>query len=414
MKLFYAVQVSNNNGKKWLLRNDACMNLCIGIISCLLDLDPELKFIIKVPFLKEVDDVDLYNRLFESKYRHNISFYEEDIPISPVDSRFSFNFTFHKENKSWFRNMDVMINDENTLTKNWNALFSSLGLDIPIISTNYFLDSPIANKVPEKIRYYERQMESFINSDISAFQCEASKREALESFNLLYKESGLIKRTSVWGVGAWAKEIRKYNNEKKFSVPMIYFGNRITDTANRYTNWDDFAKAIGIVSIKTDITSFDAVMLNPTKKITKEQEALIKEYSNGKVTVVPNDHLFPREDYLKFINRAHISCNLFTTEVHGGITHVEALLSNNIVVMPRINNYLDKFENIDYPFLCRYDPYTMKINVDDLADKILLALSTIDTEEELKYNKLCQEIGYEKESYEMAAERILFDVRSLL
>ena len=46
LQVFYAVQVSNFtlvNGKpKWLLRNDACTNIAIGIISTILKKYPIL------------------------------------------------------------------------------------------------------------------------------------------------------------------------------------------------------------------------------------------------------------------------------------------------------------------------------------------------------------------------------------
>ena len=81
---------------------------------------------------------------------------------------------FYMEEKIWLSDIDVMINDENTLTKNWNVSFRSIGMHVPIMSTNYFLDSPLANKVDEKLRYYERQMESFIASDIAASRVNSS------------------------------------------------------------------------------------------------------------------------------------------------------------------------------------------------------------------------------------------------
>ena len=64
---------------------------------------------------------------------------------------------------------------------------------------------------------------------------------------------------------------------------------------------------------------------------------------------------FTREDYLKFINRAHISCNLFVTEVHGGVTHCEAMLAKNVLVVPNVNNYKTKFAktNYQYPYLVK-------------------------------------------------------------
>ena len=52
-KIFYAVQVSNYTntdiGPKWLLRNDACTNIAVGIISTLLDQNDHYQFLIKLP-----------------------------------------------------------------------------------------------------------------------------------------------------------------------------------------------------------------------------------------------------------------------------------------------------------------------------------------------------------------------------
>jgi hypothetical protein len=309
-----------------------------------------------------------------------------------------------------------MINDENTLTKNWRALFKHLGLDISIISTNYFLDSPLANKVPEKIRYYERQMESFINSDIAAFQCEAGRVEAMEAYDYLYKTREILAPQSVWGVGAHHQEISKYHTTEKFPIPTIYFGNRISDTANRYTNYDTFAEAMGILSTITD-KPFRAVMLNPTRKVTPEQLELINNLSKHQVEVMSNSEEFTREDYLKFINKAHISCNLFVTEVHGGVTHCEAMMAQNIVVFPKVNNYYHKMKAAgyeDYEFFCEIDSEnTHKPNPHDLAQKVKQALEIIGTPKESEIRDLVYTVGYKYESYESACDRIVNDITTL-
>ena len=414
MNIFYAVQVSNTtvkDGKSyWLLKNDACVNIMRGLVECLIEKDNSLRFIIKLPFIEDVLDMKSYYELFDNKYHNHIEFYAEQIPISPVYSRFNFDFNYHVGHGDEFANIDVMINDENTLTKNWNALFHHLKLNIPIISTNYFLDSPIASKVPFKVRYFERQMESFINSDITTFQCKAGMEEALQAFRSIYKDDVEIKNTSVWGIGVYAKEIMQYNNLKKFAIPTIYFGNRITETAGRYTNWHIYAKAIGLLKDRTD-KQFDAVILNPTHKITNEQQNEIMKLSNDCIRIIGNDQEFTRDAYLQFINKAHISCNLFTKEVHGGVTSCEALLSNNIVIMPNINNYKDKFEAYpDYPFLCKVND-KREIDIDDLVDKLKYALEIISTPKEVEINELCKKVGYDTESYEMAAERIINDLR---
>ena len=388
-KIFYAVQVSNYTktaiGPKWLLRNDACTNIAVGIISTLLDQNDHYEFLIKLPYEEDCIDCNNLFELFKEKYHNRIKFYREHIPISPVTSRFTFDFSTLEQNKYWFDDIDVMINDENTLTKNWNVFFNSIGKIIPIMSTNYFLDSPIANKVDQRIRYYERQMESFINSDIAVFQCEAGKNEALEAYDMLFKSRDHIKNTSVWGVGCHAQEIIDYHTDEEFDIPTIYFGNRISDTANRYTNYDSFAFAIGKLSQITK-HPFRAVMLNPTRKVTESQLKEINDLSNGVVEVMSNDEKFTRKDYLEFINRAHISVNLFVTEVHGGVTHCEAMLAKNILVVPNVNNYKTKFEkcSFDYPFLVDTDKnLTHKPDCDQIAKALSDALDTYYTNKEM-------------------------------
>jgi len=421
-RIFYAVQVSNftntDLGPMWLLRNDACTNIMVGIVSTLLKDREDYEFLIKLPFEEDCLDIDNLFALFEEEYRDRISFLREHIPISPVTSRFNFDMNFYMEEKHWLSDVDVMINDENTLTKNWNVFFKTIGKNVPIMSTNYFLDSPIANKVDEKIRYYERQMESFINSDIAVFQCEAGMNEAMEAYDMLFKSRDLIKRKSVWGVGCHAQEIINHHTSEEYSKPVIYFGNRISDTANRYTNYDSFAEAIGKLSKITDI-EFEAIMLNPTRKATDEQLELIEELSNGRVEVMSNREKFTREDYLKFINRAHISCNLFVTEVHGGVTHCEAMLAKNVLVVPNVNNYKTKFEkaNIEYPFLVEVDSnQTHKPNTDQIAESLAKALEMYQNDRESfdALGEVCYDLGYKYESYESASERIQNDIETLL
>ena len=421
-KIFYAVQVSNftqtDIGPKWLLRNDACTNIAVGIISTLLDQNDHYQFLIKLP--REEDCLDCNNlfELFKPKYHTRISFYREKIPISPVTSRYTFDFNMLFSNKQWFKDVDVMINDENTLTKNWNVFFKTIGMNVPIMSTNYFLDSPLANKVDTKIRYYERQMESFINSDIAVFQCEAGKNEAMEAYDMLFKSREHIAKTSVWGVGCHAQEIIDYHTDEEFPTPTIYFGNRISDTANRYTNYDSFAEAIGKLS-KITKRKFNAVMLNPTRKVTESQLNEINELSNGCVRVMDNDKPFTRQDYLEFINKAHISVNLFVTEVHGGVTHCEAMLAKNVLVLPNVNNYKTKFEKLsyDYPFLVDTDKeQTHKPDTDQIAKSLSDALDMYYTDKEMfdQLGNNCYDLGYKYESYESACGRISNDIESLL
>jgi hypothetical protein len=418
INIFYAVQVSNytitSNGPKWLIRNDACTNIAVGIISTLLDKNDNYRFLIKLPDEKFCSDCENLYALFLPKYHDRIDFLRSNIPISPITSRYHFDITEFESKAGLFKKMDVMINDENTLTKNWNVLFKHIGANIPIMSTNYFLDSPIANKVDEKIRYYERQMESFINSDIAVFQCEAGKNEAMEAYDMLFKSRKHIKQTSVWGVGCHAQEIINNHTNEEFPTPTIYFGNRISDTANRYTNYDSFAEAIGKLSKITN-KKFNAVMLNPTRKVTESQLKEIDTLSNGCVRVLSNDKSFTRKEYLQFINKAHISVNLFVTEVHGGVTHCEAMLAKNVLIVPNVNNYKTKFEKCPerYPFLV--DAGHSKPNTDQIAEKLSDALDLYyeDREEFDRLGEVCFGLGYKYESYESACDRISNDIDSL-
>jgi hypothetical protein len=261
-------------------------------------------------------------------------------------------------------------------------------------------------------------MESFMNSDIAVFQCEAGMNEAMEAYDVMFKSRDHIAKTSVWGVGCHAQEIMNYHTKDEFEEPTIYFGNRISDTANRYTNYDSFAEAIGRLSEITDL-KFNAVMLNPTRKCTDSQLEEIDKLSRGNVNVLSNDDNFTREDYLKFINRAHISCNLFVTEVHGGVTHCEAMLAKNVLVVPNVNNYKSKFAKCEdgvYPFLVDVDKNnTHKPDSEQIAQSLKVALETYyeDRKEFDRLGEVCFGLGYAYESYEMASTRIESDIDSL-
>ena len=422
MKIFYAAQISNftikDGEQKFILSTDACMNLCVGIISNILDRKSNYKFLIAVPDINLVADYTDYYDLFERKYHNNLQFIQYCSPIGPVDTRFHFDFLFLKEMGREFKDVNVMINDQNTLTKNWNALFYALGLlNIPIVSTNYYLDSPLSSKVPSKITYFERMMESLNNSNLTAFQCEASKKEALDAYNYFYRSQTLRGASTTWNTGVWVKEIEKHKTTNRYAVPVIYFGNRISDSANRYNNYHTFAEAVGILFRKYKPTKvFNCIMLNPTKKVTDAQLQLIAKLSNGNVIVHENDKSWTREDYIRFINAAHISCNLFTNEVHGGVTHAEAMAAGNIVIMPRINNYAFKFRGISedkYPFFCRLKR-DKQLDAESIADKMNLALETIYNGQFKSYSLLCKKLAYQFESYENASIKIIKDLNSLV
>ena len=418
--VLYAVQVSNFthvDGKpKWLLRNDACMNIAIGIISNILEKYPDqFKFIVKLPPISDCDDLMSYEQIFNPKYLDRIRIYQESLPISPVTSRFNFDFAHHQENAELLKTADVMINDENTLTKNWRVFYDSIGKRIPIVSTNYFMDSPVSPKSDLKVRYYERQMESLIASDMFSYPVQSALDEALQAYDFMFKDRKWLAQSTVWNIGAYYNEVASKKMSKRRYKPVIYFGNRITDTAGRYTNWHLFAEAIGKLSERIDPNDFEAIILNPTRKVTEEQANLIKELSKGHVIVLPNNGKFSREEYVEFINNAHISCNLFTNEVHGGLTHVEAMMAGCIMVAPNINDYIYKYEDSNnlenYPFLIETN--NKQIDMDSFVDKLELAVKTAQTDKMDEYSDLQRELAYRYASYEMSCEIIAKDLLHL-
>lgn len=428
MKVLYAAQISNNtirdNNPQFLFETDACYNLCVGIVNTLATQNPDWEFVVLLP--DESLGVDIPNH--NEKFEYNVDVITYDSPVGPGNTRMHFDYPYWQKlvEDGWFTDIDVMINDQNTLTKNWNMLFLNMNLSIPIVSTNYYMDTPLSEKVPKKIRYYERQMESFINSDLTAHQSQANFREAMAAMNLLYKREVVQEaeeRATIWRTGVQAEEITPYNTDERFSNITCYFGNRISDTANRYNNYHIFAQAIGVLQRdhESDIKDVDFVLLNPTRKVTEQQYSDILLWSQGRALIMDNDEPWNRDMYMDFINKAHISCNLFTNEVHGGVTHAEAMLSNNIVIMPDVNNYSWKYDQTlkEYPFLV--DPILkddfLTIEPEALAEKMLLAIKTIKGETPYTYQEYCdlnQKLAMDFESYEVAAIQIKEDLMKLV
>ena len=421
-RVFYAVQVSNftvvDGEPKWLLRNDACMNICIGIVSSILEQYPnDYEFLIKLPPSSDTADVANLDHLFDTKYLENIEFFRDDIPFSPVTSRFHFDMITYLRylERGVFKNIDIMINDENTLTKNWRVLFQSAGIDIPIISTNYFMDSPISPKSDPKVRYYERQMESLMCSDMFAYPVQSALDEALEAYDFMFKDRKWLGIPAVWNIGAFYKEVAKGHVEKPKDRVTIYFGNRITDSANRYTNWHIFAEGIGKLSDLIDMSNVEAIILNPTRKVTEEQQKLIDKLSKGHVKVLSNDESFTREQYIEFINNAHISCNLFTNEVHGGLTHIEAMMAGNIMIAPALNDYLHKYKDsdrLDYPFLIQIED--RQINMDSFVECLHEAVLVSRLPQMEHWSELNKQLAYKYASYEHSANIIVKDLNLLI
>jgi hypothetical protein len=424
-RVFYAVQVSNftviDGEPKWLLRNDACMNICIGIVSSILDAYPDdYEFLIKIPAASDTSDVKHLEDLFDKKHLDRIEFFRDNIPHSPVTSRFHFDMLRYITRKDAFKGIDVMINDENTLTKNWRIFFQSIGMDIPIVSTNYFMDSPISPKSDPKVRYYERQMEALMCSDMFAYPVQSALDEALEAYDFMFKDRKWLGIPTVWNIGAFYKEVAKGHVEKPKDKVTIYFGNRITDSANRYTNWHIFAEGIGKLSDLIDMTNIEAIILNPTRKVTKEQQDLIDKLSKGHVKVLSNDESFTREQYIEFINNAHISCNLFTNEVHGGLTHIEAMMAGNIMVAPALNDYLHKYEDSgnreNYPFLIQIENREINMGsfVQCLSNSVHCAKNEAFPTSMEYYSEMNKHLAYKYASYENSANIIVKDLNLLI
>ena len=139
MKVLYAAQISNNtlvNGiPKFVFETDACYNLCVGIINTLAEQNPSWKFLVLLPHESLGVDIKRHENKFESK---NVQFILYDSPVGPGNTRYHFDYLLWQRyaKNGAFADVDVMINDQNTLTKNWNMIFHEGGLNIPIVSTN--------------------------------------------------------------------------------------------------------------------------------------------------------------------------------------------------------------------------------------------------------------------------------------
>ena len=279
------------------------------------------------------------------------------------------------------------------------------------------MDSPISPKSDPKVRYYERQMESLIASDMFAYPVQSALDEALLAYDYMFKDRKHLGLPTIWNIGAYYGEIKKGHKTKSTDKIKIYFGNRITDSAGRYTNWHLFAEAIGHLSKMVDPSTFEATILNPTRKVSDEQAKLINDLSNGHVIVLPNDGKFTREEYVEFINDAHISCNLFTNEVHGGLTHVEAMMAGCIVVAPALNDYLHKYSdsgNVEnYPFLINTE--NKQIDMDHYVQCLAKAVQSAQNPETMNYfSEMNKELAYKYASYEHSADIIVSDLNKLL
>jgi glycosyltransferase involved in cell wall biosynthesis len=186
------------------------------------------------------------------------------------------------------------------------------------------------------------------------------------------------------------------------------------DLAVEFTNDDLFVHKLSEI---IDPSTFEATILNPTRKVTEEQAKLINDLSKGHVIVLPNDGKFTREEYVEFINDAHISCNLFTNEVHGGLTHVEAMMAGCIMVAPSLNDYLHKYADSNneenYPFLIR--TVDKQIDMNDFVDRLKLAVISAQNEEAMYiYSEMNKMLAYKYASYVHSAEIIVSDLNKLL
>jgi hypothetical protein len=96
------------------------------------------------------------------------------------------------------------------------------------------------------------------------------------------------------------------------------------------------------------------------------------------------------------------------------------MLADNIVIMPNVNNYKWKYDQIEeeYPFLVEPNiiDNSLTINPDRLANKLLSAINTVKYDDDMHkhYCKLNKELAYKYESYENACIQIKSDLEKLV
>jgi len=386
MKILYVLQpsVTNRDGK--YVAADSNVEMMKHVIKEIL-LYRKWEFDVLVPKRESLNFS--FEEIINSK---RVNFVEWDYPENPVKGRFHFN-----SKQLPRKDYDVLWNNISELTKNFRVFY-----DLPIINCNYFLDTPDYSIAKSSAyTYFLRQVEGALAADLVPFTCFSTRKRFLNQvskyLNLKFAEK-IRNKSTIWDFGVSTAELNG-KKSKKNREKIITFPNRITQNPD-YTNFLPFLRAIK--KLRKMREDFKVQVFNPSYKY----------YSNIDLSkIMPNYFRMPsfpnspnREEYIKGLWNSWIGVTLFLREAYGGICHRELIVCDNLVITPKVNEYL-YHQGEHYPFYCKSD-------FSDLHEVMNHALYL--TQKEI--NKIMQNVKssvINNSSYERVIPRVIEDIEKL-
>jgi hypothetical protein len=272
---------------------------------------------------------------------------------------------------------DLIINNTPPVTKNIYATYYYLYKKFPkIVSITHFVDYPSMVKVPDKISYWSRQVDSAEVSNLSVFISSLSKKMFLE-------ESGLDNsdKITVWKMSFSIEEIDLLINKvEKYPVKTIVFPNRISSTG--YSNHEIFIEAVNILWKKRK--DFQVIFTNTTKYYSKNM-------INNSIPCAFFVDTEKRKDYLNMLSRSHVAVSLFLNDVHGGLAIRESIYCGCVPVVTNVYDYVNIVPE-DYSYFVESD----LSNLVEVLDAVLDASYYNEykekvVEDSFEYNKINME-----------------------
>jgi glycosyltransferase involved in cell wall biosynthesis len=293
--------------KKFLLECDSNMHIMRMVVGVLEELDCVVD--VTLPY---IPSKELFGNLRVKLFNP---------PADNVLQRYHFNmddyvYFFDAE-------YDMIINNSPELTKNIYAAYYHKHRKFPkIITLNHFLDFPSEGKIPFRMSYFPRQVESVEISNKTVFLCQPTIDKFIE-------ESGIRYDYALWRMTFSTNELNSLlGDNEKYPVKTIIFPNRISKT--NHSNHEAFIDAINkLAKIRQD---FEVVFCNITKAYT-DQELIDR---------TPLSRCFgtqSREAWLNEASKCHIAFSSIN-DMHGGLSIREAIYAGCMPVVPERDDYL--------------------------------------------------------------------------
>lgn len=367
MNILYILQQSvYNNENKWISA-DSNIQMCCGILRELLE-KTNWNFYILIAPIKDFADIKSYDELLEKNER--IHWIEYNFPIDAFFLRQHFSMFDFQKMWSNLPKINVVWNNIIELSRNIKTFLWYKSKETKLISCCYWMDTPEINepKVDKEISYQWRQFDGYECSDLCAFTCESTRKaffDNAEKFIDIIQTDYLCKiydKSKIWDFGFSTKEADKYFTNEKFNKKTIVFANRLSGI--NYTHHEEFIQAVNELYEKRQ--DFQVVFTNPSGKYSWEKlKQLVKPL------YIYKEHSLSRKEYFELLWKADISVHLYGmgnsgAERYGGCFHRESVYCNNIIITPKIFEYM-KIQGDDYLFYIKRD-------FSDFINKLNLAL----------------------------------------